>query len=542
MLRAFLDLGKVAENKGLRARDLLSGIDIVFTLRFGKNLNYIDLRLEDFKNEEQWKYLYAKRGNSKNTPGFTPTIVKAKDKLKKELSEKKPKTLEWLFSSAEQLFGKPLEGSMDEIKEDLKMKVKDLNKAHQILITIKIDDKYLGEIQEVVEKVENLIRRWYEKERKGGEGICSLCFQKKKVIGDYFPITVYTVDNPAYAPYIDKGLAYRHMPACADCLETVKKGVEAAGLWFKFSMAGFEYLFIPEGNVQKIEELVEVLKDDTSRKSYLGAGNIDPEDINEYIREKSGIEDDLRVLLLYLERNQNAIRILHSIEDIFPSRLGYLYKLKREIEEKFTLGEKFSYKTIRRLTPDRDSFFALLRASFLGEKVEPSGILLSGFRKIQNNNLKYLCYDFVVSYLFIKKAMEGKNMAEFNKLEEENPEDFFRKYFKEDEVLVGLALLGFLVAYVEKVQYAKGYTPNLYLLFREFSLDWRGVEELMRELMNKATKYNLGEKFYTLYAKAIKRLGFEGRGKKRDDINTALCVGYGIGKNLKSGGEQDEET
>lgn len=235
MLRAFFEIGKVAENKGFRVRDPLSNIDKVFVLCLDENLNYTGIRVEEFKYEEQWKYLYAMIGNAKSIPGFTPTIVKTKKKLKEELSEEEPKTLKWLSSIVEKLFGNPLE-SIDKIKEDLKEEVENLNKVDKILITIEIDGKYLGEMPEVVEKLENLIRKWYM-DREGGKGICSLCLEEKeKVIGDYFPITFYTVDNPAYAPYLDKKLAYRHMPLCPDCLETVKKGYDAARSYFKFRM------------------------------------------------------------------------------------------------------------------------------------------------------------------------------------------------------------------------------------------------------------------------------------------------------------------
>ncbi|MFH7836473.1 MAG: TM1802 family CRISPR-associated protein [Candidatus Aenigmatarchaeota archaeon] len=591
MLKPIFEIGKIlkSQNPINVVLDAIDNVEYVIIIKFDENLKYIGITYEEFKEEKEYKYLYRRKGNSQTDKGvFTPTIVKSKNNLK---------GLNFLDSTKE-IFGKEISDKktiMDDIEKTVKLiknNNKDKNKDKKVLLTITVNNKYLGEMPDVVTKLKSNIANWYET-REGGEGICFLCPDEdkkvKKVIGDYFPVTFYTVDNPAYAPDLNKKLAYKHMPVCKDCMEIIKMGFVALEKYFKFifikkqenikkqknqAMASkkhfLDYYFIPYVNEENMKCLIDFFKNN-KMQFELGRESYTPEDINDSLKKKCNINDSIRIWFLFLQKQQNSTHILCVINDVFPSRLDYIYKIKEEMEEAFLLKNDYFYSAIYnfysaiyRLSTNDHSLFTLLKAIFLGKPIEPTDILLDGFRTKKNDNeekieekpgdkfrekFKNACYDVAITYLFLKQAMEDEVMEKnenqngsqdkkdkIKKLKEQIGKkdfvSFFKEYFDDDPTLYGLAILGFLVGYMEKIQYVNNFTPDLYLLFKEFSLDWDGVDELIRELVNKATKYNLGkEEFYEPLSEANIWLAPNLRENKSiNEINLALCVGYGFGK------------
>jgi CRISPR-associated protein Csh1 len=130
--------------------------DYVLVLNLDSQGNFLDFELEEFSEEKSDKYLYRTSGTS-NPPSWTPTMnlnIKNPEKTLKLTLNQLQKLTDLGNLKLENLpnLRKDIENLTKQIKELLK----DLPKKAKVLFTVKIDGKYIGEIEQLVEGLKAL--------------------------------------------------------------------------------------------------------------------------------------------------------------------------------------------------------------------------------------------------------------------------------------------------------------------------------------------------------------------------------------------------
>ncbi len=376
MLRAVKDIGfrfgKVKPYDEVEAKKVL-------ILNFNKNGNFIDAELEGFEKEKLSKYFVYKR-KSKNELPLTPTLKIDRRGVRKAL-----KKLQKIIKKLNEKAGYavlPISCN-DNIANRLEDVLNNLQSNENILLTIKFENKYIGELKEIVEVVEKAYEEQGKESR--GKALCSVCLEEKEVSGDISPYKFYTIDKPGYVSGgFDKRMAFKNFPLCYECKRHIDEGKRIIEKKLTFNLSGLRYQLIPEfivGREELVREVMEVLLNDEVRKLKLSERErrvllSDEEEILDLLSEEG---DFLSLNLLFIESQQSAERILLHLQDIYPSRLKQLFEAKDKVEkllglESFTYGIVYSFfskSDPSKRTPDLQKYFLeIVDRTFRGIKVE----------------------------------------------------------------------------------------------------------------------------------------------------------------------------
>jgi hypothetical protein len=175
------------------------------------------VRLEDYKDEERWKYLYAlSTGNHSVGPSWLLNFRKSQstEKTRKEiiqtgLKEIRASLPENIFQDFIQYLEKwEAKGLLDNLEEITKSE-------KSVLLTIVWDGKMPGEHPAIREEFE---RRKILGERrvKEGEGFCAICGKKDKVFSA-IPFRFFTVEKLGFSPMGREEHVWKYAPVCEDC-------------------------------------------------------------------------------------------------------------------------------------------------------------------------------------------------------------------------------------------------------------------------------------------------------------------------------------
>ncbi len=516
MLRAVREIGlKFGE---VKPYDYVEA-DKVLVLNFDEKGNFIDIELEEFEREKFPKYLY-KKAKSSNPPTLAPTLLLNRGK-KKEGDKKSPimKTLdnmEKALNSCKKVEKNlpPLSLEKEKIEEKIDKTIVDIPKKERILLTIKIDGNYIGEIEGFEKAVKKLIME--EGKDSRGMAICAVCLEEKEVSGDISPYKFYTIDKPGYiSGGFDKREAYKNFPICYECKRYMEEGKKLIENKLRFNLAGLKYQLIPELLIEReevVKEVMEILFNDEVRKIKLSDREkrvllSDEDEILDILSEE---KDILTVNLLFLESQQGAERILLSLQDIYPSRLKQLFHAKEQVEKFLGLEKSFTYGTVYKFfsksdtskkNPDLHKYFLeVVDKTFRGLKVNEKFLIRFLLNRIRNSISKseesYLfdIKDAFGVFLFVKLT-SGEVIMEslgFNNLE-----DFLENLPSVNtDLKKGLFLMGALTERLLRVQKnERGSKPFLKKLkgLKMSENDLKGLLPEVRIKLEEYGRYGAGE-------------------------------------------------
>ena len=515
MLRAIRDIGfrfgKIKVYDEVKA-------DKVLILNFDKNGNFKGVELEGFSKDKLPKYLYKKAKGS-NPPTLTPTLIlnrgKRKPTDKKSPTMKTLENLEKALKSCGEIEGNipHLNLEKERIEESIEETIKDIPKKEKVLLTLKVDGKYIGELEGFKKAVEKLSAQ--EGKESKGKAVCSVCLEEKEVSGDISPYKFYTIDKPGYiSGGFDKKEAYRNFPLCYECKRYIEEGKRLIENKLRFSLSGLRYQLIPEFITDKeevVHEVVETLFNDDIRKIKLSNREkrvlLSDED---YILDLLSEEGDfLSVNFLFLESQQGAERILLHLQDIYPSRIRQLFDAKGTVE-KFLGLENFTYGTVywffsksdpSKRNPDLQKYFLeIMDKTFRGIKIDDRFLirfLLGRIRdSIKRSEEGYLwsIKDAFGVLLFVKLTT-GEVVME--KMEFESLEDFLSSLPAVDtDLKKGLFLMGALTERLLRVQRnERGSKPFLKKLkgLKMNETDLKGLLPEIRMKLEEYDRYRAGE-------------------------------------------------
>jgi len=538
MIKALKEIGELYEYRIWDKVDADCGYAVI--LDFDKDGKFLDIATEDFRRSDISKfekYLFRK-SKASNPPTETPTLnLNLKDiekslknlsktipdpedrKLSQDLKKKIPqylKNVKDYLSDDNNLkdIAKEIEGK---IKGSERCEDENKNSNPIFLLTIRIDGKFLGEIDEYKEFLKEYLMSEYE-----NESYCAVCGNWTKVKAE-IPFYFLTFDKPGYVVGgLNEKFAYKNSPICFDCFEKMRiarQELEEA----KFDLAGLKYLIIPESlnretlrvfinllkflKLKKFNEkdkedfnrhLSKLIKDEKKRKEVVrdieenrGISGGESRDFLVIFRHLD-VDDVIWANFLFIEKEQSRESIKLYINEIFPSRVYEMFEAK-EYVEKNLMEMDFNFNTIR-LFFSGDDFYNVIGAVFVGKNLEKNFLYSNFMGKIRedyhNNkdiNLKLIREAFV-SYVFIRILTEGLNMKSLNK--PENLEEFF-KWIDELPTVKGerwkraLILMGFLTEYIlAEESRERGSKPFLKKL-KGFRMRWKDIEGLLTDIRNK---------------------------------------------------------
>ena len=515
MLRAIRDLGirfgKVKPYDDIEA-------DKVIILKFDEEGNFVDTELEGFSKDKLPKYLFKKAKGS-NPPSLTPTLMLNRGK-RKPTDKKSPtmKTLENMkkaLKSCSEVSKKipNLNIEKEKVEKSIEEAVKDIPGKERVLLTIKVNGMFIGELESFKEAVEKLTAQ--EGKESKGRAVCSICLKEKEVSGDISPYKFYTIDKPGYIiGGFDKKDAYKNFPLCYECKRYIEEGKRLIENKLRFNLSGLRYQLIPELMTYKeevVKEVIEILFNDEIRKWKLSNREkrvlLSNED--EILDLLSDQKDVLNVNFLFLEAQQGAERILLHLQDIYPSRIRQLFDAKGTVE-KFLGLENFTYGTVywffsksdpSKRNPDLQKYFLeIMDKTFRGIKIDDRFLirfLLGRIRdSINRSEEGYLwtIKDAFGVFLFVKLTT-GEVVME--KSEFENLEDLLRSLPAVDtDLKKGLFLMGALTERLLRVQKnERGSKPFLKKLkgLKMNETDLKGLLPEIRMKLEEYDRYRAGE-------------------------------------------------
>jgi CRISPR-associated protein Csh1 len=527
------------------------------------------LNLKDIENSKDIE---------KSLKNLSKTIPDPEDKKLQDLKEKIP---QYLKNIKEYLSdGNKQEDLAGEIKE----KIKGQEKEKLFLLTIRIDGKFLGEIDEYQEFLKEYLMSEYE-----NESYCAVCGNWTRVKAE-IPFYFLTFDKPGYVVGgLNEKFAYKNSPICFRCFEKMRiarQELEEA----KFDLAGLKYLIIPESlNRETLKGFIELLEDlklgefneldkEMFKKRISKFKLIKDEKKQEQayrdIKEGKRISGDKRdespdlftifmhvdvviwANFLFIEKEQSRESIKLYINEIFPSRVSEMFKAKEDVEKLIEMD--FDFNILKGFFSKND-FYNVIGAVFVGKNLEKNFLYSNFMGKIRedyHNNkdisLKLIREAFI-SYVFIRILTEGLNMKSLNK--PENLEEFF-KWINELPTVKGerwkraLILMGFLTEYIlAEESRERGSKPFLKKL-KGFRMRWKDIEGLLTDIRNKLEildlfDYESTRKIFATISEDIT----SGEPKATvNEINFYFVVGMGLyhkfkdllfSKKEKEGGEHE---
>ncbi|MGA1861432.1 TIGR02556 family CRISPR-associated protein [Deferribacter thermophilus] len=504
MLTALKDLGEILLNKEnktpidilIENPDSNGTYKVVWALEFDKNLNFQKISVEEFKAESPYIYLY-KRASGSNAPDFSPTsrVTEPEKTFTKKL-------LRWLenhknIPEIEKIYNELLEN-----KNKIIQKIEELNqqtKDNKIL-TLKIDGKYLYEIENPDFKqilLEDYLSKIKEISKK--DAVCSVCGEKKEEVFTTSEIyKFYTFDKECYiAGGFNKKEAWKNFPICEDCflkVDFAKKFVEEH---LKYNFYGKTCYLIPKMILNVSEALTEINEILTSEEKIQKLTNEqrrtitgDKEEILDIIKD---YKDVVSFYFLFLKKDNAAERILLLIEDVFPSRIHFIYETKAKIDRIFE--QNYTFAKLNEFLKEFDKlFFEVVDKIFRGGNLNFNTLLQIFNRKIRsdflnNNNFNYTVIDSLMNIIFFEEL--GLINFKENKMERTKFDKIYEKVGKSLNTPAkrGIFLLGALTQMLLNIQgQERGNTP-FFKNLKGLKMNEENIKGLLPKVINKLMEY-----------------------------------------------------
>jgi len=577
--------------------------NVLFILLNEENgeFEYRGIETEEYSKEKLKEYLY-KKGSPKGTD-ITPTSMVTEREKTFNI-----KILNWFknYNSDKNNRNEMLRNiypCIEESKEKILQDLKEKTAIENNIISFKINGKYLGELEIfrniLVDKASENFYKKFGKISKSENKLCSICKKKSdEVYGFVSTFNFYTVDKPGF---ISGGFrqkdAWENYPVCLNCALTLEDGKKYLEDNLSFNFYGFRYLLIPKfmkgvkKDIQKdIFKKIEIQKDPQfGKKAIKHLTN----DENEVLKTMSEQRNYLNNNFLFYSApkgfNGAVFNILLYIEDILPSRLKELFKIKEVVdqEEIFQNCEIDIYQDRKKIGKDPLEFnFGILRTFF--PRITNNRTFNKYFLDIINKifTKKPVEYDFLLNFIVKKirddfmqnyptkidtlKAfmllnylnklnilklkeevkMETKNLFMMEREEkemEEKVELFFNKFsdFFGSDIKKAIFLEGVLTQYLLNIQYQERKATPFRIKLKSLKLDEKQIRKLLPEIQNKLEEY--GKNYYRDLESIISNY-FISLGNDWNITNDEISFCFVLGMNLSylfkkeknNGGKEDE--
>lgn len=540
-----------------------------------KNGQFHGTSLEVFRSKTflakylYWDYSYFEGANGKSITPTYKLFVKEIDKaLASTLNKLKKTIVAYNYS-----FINSLVNDFAKIEKETKDKVLGINKDTPVLLTLKIDNKYIGEYIEDGKPIfsENLREYGYNgyKEKKDKVSAhtnqeCAITQTYGEVWG-YFKPLGFTVDKDAFMRGgFDRSTSYKMFPVSPEAVKVID-GMRNLVFTQVFSHTfhkTIKYLILPKfigGENEIIKEVFKLFEKkqplnlyaDKDEKGTKGFINQNEAIIDEITEEDDLHRHDILYDILFFEDNQSQLSLILQLTDVRPSRLNRIMEVKRSTEKFYknltnSINGKYRFYinlvAIQNylLTGQGKSetthpyFFKITEAIFYGQKVDKATFirfLLIKFRKafkdLHDNQyglqtavkegftiLRFLEHLNIFSHQNLKNMEQTDEKVKLDAISfiDQHP-DFFTSNYKK-----GAFLFGCLVTRLMYNQPGNAFLKEL----NDLSIDKALIEKKFPKLIAKLRQY--GHEFRELEQAAANHLTDHSKISK-DGISFAVSLG-----------------
>lgn len=488
------------------------------------------IEIEDFDDSKKLEeYLFEPGSTTGNIPAhfsqiteiqktFTKKILKWFEQCYKETNNALAKTvLDTLYKSKEQII------------DALEAILQNFSKKDILYLSIKIDGKYLGEFDYVVNYLSKDDSNYYD-------GICSVCGNLTKVSERSDAFQFDSFDKPGF---ITGGFKepWKCFPVCKECKHFLPLGKKFIEKYSNYRFYKLKYYVIPKFLSQFGQHHADVLeyfwnsnkKEIKLKEKIIKKITNDEEEILGILSEEN---DYLTLDILFLRKEQSAERILLHIEDVLPSRLKRIFEAKDYVEEKFS-NEKFqlqfNFGCIRtffsktdpnKRNEDLDKYFLEIVDSVFKGKTIDWNILTTFFmntiryhflhqsesKEGSGNGFRYRVTDAMITTCFL----ENLNLIQYKGgefMEQSIFDSIFEKYSKSlnNHAKRALFLLGGLTETLLYEQEKARNSKPFYKKLKSLKMDERDFRSLLPEIQNKFEEYDAFETSRKIIAEEIAR-------------------------------------
>lgn len=323
----------------------------------GEKFSFINVcEEEEYSRKNNSKYLY-RFGSSRGT-NVTPSSkiteinktypIKIKNWFNQNFSQI-PYSLEDNELMYISEIRKCLEEHQSEIIEKTQSLLQDFRaKRESALITIVIMENnhrhYFGDLnlfQKIfIQKCCSSLYQKYNTTSCEKDKTCSVCREKKdEVYGFVSTFNFYTVDKPGMVSGgFDQSRSWKNFPVCLDCALALERGKKYLNNYSHFRFYGFDYFVIPKPMNNTDFEIYKIFETFHSEGEKFRLNqryqSLMSDTKDEILYHLSNKDNSFLCNILIYQENNNEFKIEQYIEDIFPSRLKYLFDAKNTIDRK----------------------------------------------------------------------------------------------------------------------------------------------------------------------------------------------------------------
>jgi len=603
LLTAVMQLGEYAlNNRDTDAGGLLQVIEnpnekgsynhvlkIAFDLK-DEDISYRGIEYEEFSSEKIKKYAY-KKGSSRGGD-ITPTSKytepeKTLNKIMISLNDVISISNQNDFD--QRIFIKIrdyISSNLKNIKNDITEKVESttLKKGESFIITITLFDngneKYMGDFELIKNRLARVLdEQYYSKygTTSKGEGICYYCKGEREVFGFVNTYNSYTVDKIGFVSGgFKQENAWKNYPVCSTCAQKLEQGKKYIRENLTSRFSGFNYFVVPKAVIRDLEDekdFIEILHDfeknekfstkETSKQNLLGSER----DFLEIMQDSKNFLN-YNMLIFKEEQSGSVFRILLYIEDIVPSKVKKILRIKDTVDEiklfknlpgkdKTTYDLSFGFDKIRTFFPNNKtegnfdkSFLEILNNVFTYKKISYKFLLGRMISKIRvafarEEYLEVLVLQALMSIMFIdrlnlfidKERGVQKIMVERTEKNKKYLDFFVDKSYSDvfsSDYKRAVFLTGVLAEKLLNIQYNERGSKPFYSRLNGLKLDKSLVKRIFTEAINKLNEYDKNYYKELEYLIGMYMLGEEAeKNISNDEISFYFVLGMTLAKHFK---------
>jgi CRISPR-associated protein Csh1 len=512
-----------------------------------KNQKFSKLTIERYSTAYNGKYLFRELASSRST-SIVPTlhfyfvpkesdldtsITKFLDKLQRSIDSNK--TIYKKQFDPELL----IEGVAKEIKAFV---TKNLSEKKNYLFTLRVDNKFLGEIPDIKRILEDSSYDKYFKDGKGqlyqGENkVCAVTYQEVEEVWGRVDTLGFTVNDIAFSRNgFNATDSYKMFPVSPQVVQVLEGTKRALMKNLSYSFSGIQYFLLPhfvvQNDVKMIQRLVERFVYYATGYDEPGFDSMSQSIINTEKVFKSILQDpelghnSVYYDIFFFEQKQAQFAIKLHVSDVLPSRFRIIRETKNRVTEYYkpitskvfktgpwhftpnfyNIKDYFSLKKERE-TVIEPYFFKIVEAIFYKNKLNEQQVLtafsqkiISAFKNIENE--RYLFEDHVKRTFCIHQFFQQLQLfgnMETNQVEsigltamnfiDQHP-SFFKSRLQKAAFILGCAVEVLLNSQRANLGKNEPFAKRL----NNLSIDFKEMQRIKSELLNKAKQYQEAKK------------------------------------------------
>lgn len=544
-----------------------------------------ELDMETFQPAYAGRYLYRAPKGPRGAPlvatgPFYPVHSLDTDKQKEKQADNVEKIMSRLARSIPD--GKSVYFSSTAAKEKgLEVITKLLNeetgaKDSRFIYTVKIDDRYLGQFEELRELVDGeAYAKYYEKSKAKGK-TCALSHAADTEVWGRVDTLGFTVNDVAFSRGgFDVKSSYRMFPVSKPAVMMLEAGKRYAFANLSNRFYTLEYLLIPRYIGDKPSATLEIVEtmgrskhnDPLEKKDVpiVKAGGLIDVIADEGEINKAGVLVDI----LFYQKNQAQLALQLHVQDVPPTRFG---EIKAAVNgTSYRYGIAFGYESKKEKTFKHfyvnfgvmknffsegkglkirfdPIFYRLLECIFYGEHLDEETVVTALMNKIRiafkNDGDDYHTPFHTTVYQAIATRTLLGRLGLFNHPNYFNMEDntiTLRReqyleehagFFKDQPALKGAFLLGLLTSILTYAQYDHLKSKPFLNKLNNLNMGLEELRALVPQLLNKIQQYQNRKTGYVPSHKEVTELAAEassllmkGGRPSRDDLSFAFATG-----------------